>query len=95
MSGTLVKAPTSYNKESKTARRSSQRGIKIFPSSARLMEIMAKQMINREKTINVPDGWCTQTAEETLEELNIVHFPNSNVTGNPVETGSTAHGHAK
>jgi hypothetical protein len=41
------------------------------------MKIMGKQATNRVGTIKLPDGQCTQTGRETLEELFRVHFPES------------------
>jgi hypothetical protein len=35
----------------------------------------AKQATNRVSTIKLPDGRCTTTGKETLEELFRVHFP--------------------
>jgi hypothetical protein len=78
---TYKEALTCYNKEVKKAKRSSWRrycqGVADVPGSARLMKIMAKQATNRVSTIKLPDGQCTQTGKETLEELFRVHFPES------------------
>jgi hypothetical protein len=41
------------------------------------MKIMAKQATTRVSTVKLPDGQCTQTGRETLEELFTVHFPES------------------
>jgi hypothetical protein len=39
----------------------------------RLMKVMAKELTNRVRTIKLGDGQYTQTGEETLKELFIVH----------------------
>jgi hypothetical protein len=38
---------------------------------------MVKQATNRVSTIKLPDGQCTQTGGETLEELSRGHFPDT------------------
>jgi hypothetical protein len=78
---TYKEALICYKKEIRKAKRSSWRRycqeIADVPGSARLMKIMAKQATNRVSTIKPPDGQCTQTGKETLEELFRVHFPES------------------
>jgi hypothetical protein len=46
-------------------------------ASAKLMQIIAKQMTNRVSTIKLHDGQYTQTGKETPKELFRVHFPDS------------------
>jgi hypothetical protein len=78
-------ALTCYNNENRIAKRSSWRRycrIADVPGSARLMKITAKQATNRDSTIKLPDGQCTQTGRETLKDLFRVHFLEPTVTDN-------------
>jgi hypothetical protein len=63
------------------AKRSSWRmfcqGNEDVPDSARLMEIMAKTVINKVSIIKLPDGNSTASGKGTLCELLKVHFLDS------------------